>query len=253
MTNFSEVAALGLGSGGAGGFALGVGGGGSMEGIGGGLRGGNGLLGRKRPIGGMGGNANQNILLGRQMAAAMGWRGDQWDALRTLWMNESGWRTDADNPTSSAYGIPQAMLSLHDVPADFRTNPRSQIRWGLNYIKGRYGNPRNALNFWNRNRSYAIGEWNIRDDADARVHKGEMIIPSKIASILREELSAPGIRDNLGRKGGGSGVQVTFAAGAITVQFSGAGEITKRKAETAGRWVVDAMMEDARFKALAEG
>lgn len=201
--------------------------------------------------GGSGGSPQQNMALGKQMAANMGWSGDQWDALKTLWMHESGWRTNADNPTSSAYGIPQAMTSAHNMPAGYFKDPRVQIRWGLNYIKGRYGDPSKAWNFWQKNNWYDSGEWNIRDDKDARVHKGEMILPSKVADIIRDELASPGIRKILGQKGnGGGGAVITFAPGSIVVQVPGT---TKSAAKQSATWVVDAMMEDARFKALAEG
>lgn len=211
-------------------------------------------IGSSRPHGlPSGGSPEQNMQLGRAMAAKYGWSGAQWAALKTLWMHESGWRTNADNPTSSAYGIPQALTSLHHLGANYMNNPDVQIRWGLNYIKGRYGSPSAAWNFWQKNHWYDVGEWNIRDDKDARVHKGEMVIPSKIADVVRQELEAPGIRDNLGRSrsGSGGGMQITFERGAINISLPGAPN--KRKAEQAAEWVIDAMMEDARMKALAEG
>lgn len=199
---------------------------------------------------GRGGTPQQNIALGRQMAAARGWSGAQWSALQQLWMRESGWRTDADNPSSSAYGIPQALTATHGLGDKYKNDPRTQIAWGLNYIAGRYGNPANAWNFWQKNHWYSAGEWDVRDDVDARVHKGEMIVPSKIADVIREELTAPGIRDNLGggRNRGGSGI--TFEYGAVQVNLM---QGTRQEAERAGRMVVDAMMEDRRMKALAEG
>lgn len=200
--------------------------------------------------GGSGGSPQQNIALGKQMAANMGWTGADWNALKTLWMHESGWRTNADNPTSSAYGIPQAMTSAHNMPAGYFKDPRVQIRWGLNYIKGRYGDPSKAWNFWQKNNWYDSGEWNIRDDKDARVHKGEMILPSKVADIIRDELASPGIRKILGQGGNGNGATITFAPGAIVVQVPGT---TKSQARQSASWVVDAMMDDARIKALAEG
>jgi len=81
--------------------------------------------------------------IGQRMAAARGWTGPQWNALRQLWQKESGWSTTADNPTSSAYGIPQALpgSKMASHGADWRTNPQTQIAWGLDYIAGRYGSP----------------------------------------------------------------------------------------------------------------
>ena len=60
-----------------------------------------------------------------------------------------GWRVDADNPTSSAYGIPQALPGekMASAGADWATNPETQIRWGLGYIADRYGSPCSANAF----------------------------------------------------------------------------------------------------------
>ncbi|HYN35573.1 MAG TPA: hypothetical protein VEV82_01215 [Actinomycetota bacterium] len=92
------------------------------------------------------------IELGKQMAARKGWVGPEWSALHTLWDYESGWRWWADNPLSSAYGIPQALPGSKMAAAgpDWRTNPATQIDWGLDYIKVRpdYGTPSRALAMW---------------------------------------------------------------------------------------------------------
>jgi uncharacterized protein YabE (DUF348 family) len=81
--------------------------------------------------------------LGKQLAAARGWGDDQFACLLQLWNKESGWRVDAENRSSGAYGIPQSLpgSKMASVGADWRTNPATQITWGLNYIGGRYGNP----------------------------------------------------------------------------------------------------------------
>ncbi|MBD5786565.1 G5 domain-containing protein [Cellulosimicrobium terreum] len=81
--------------------------------------------------------------LGRLMAAEHGWTGSQWTCLENLWNRESGWSTTADNPTSSAYGIPQALpgSKMATKGADWATNPETQIAWGLDYIAGSYGSP----------------------------------------------------------------------------------------------------------------
>jgi hypothetical protein len=80
--------------------------------------------------------------IGRAMAAARGWTGTQWTCLNNLFTRESGWRTTAGSP-SGAYGIPQALpgSKMAAAGSDWRTNPATQIAWGLNYIKGRYGTP----------------------------------------------------------------------------------------------------------------
>ena len=81
--------------------------------------------------------------LGKELAAARGWGDDQFACLLSLWNQESGWRVNAANRSSGAYGIPQALpgSKMASVGADWQTNPATQITWGLNYIGARYGNP----------------------------------------------------------------------------------------------------------------
>ena len=77
------------------------------------------------------------------MESKYSWGEDQHSCLVSLWNHESGWRHTADNPTSSAYGIPQALpgSKMASAGADWRTNPETQIKWGLKYIKNRYETP----------------------------------------------------------------------------------------------------------------
>jgi hypothetical protein len=92
--------------------------------------------------------------IGQQLAGGFGWgSGSEWDALVRLWTNESGWDWLIPNyQGSGAYGIPQALPAskMSSAGADWKTNPATQIRWGLNYIKQRYGSPSRALAFWMR-------------------------------------------------------------------------------------------------------
>ena len=77
----------------------------------------------------------------------------QWECLDELWQRESSWGTIknphlAKNPKSSAYGIPQATKGkMAEQGADWKTNPITQIKWGMNYIKQRYETPCKALAF----------------------------------------------------------------------------------------------------------
>jgi len=73
----------------------------------------------------------------------------QWTCLLDLWNRESGWLYDAENPSSGAYGIPQALPGdkMASVGADWQTNPATQIKWGLGYISQVYGTPCNAYDF----------------------------------------------------------------------------------------------------------
>lgn len=77
------------------------------------------------------------------MVRARGWGDDQFACLVALWNKESGWRVNAYNAGSGAYGIPQALpgSKMGSVAPDWETNAATQITWGLNYIGGRYGNP----------------------------------------------------------------------------------------------------------------
>lgn len=83
---------------------------------------------------------------------AYGWDDNQFACLVELWNHESGWNYTADNPTSDAYGIPQALPGekMASEGADWATNPQTQIRWGLKYIKDRpdYGSPCAAWTLW---------------------------------------------------------------------------------------------------------
>lgn len=75
----------------------------------------------------------------------------QWPCLEQLWTGESDWRWWVANSSSGAYGIPQSLpgSKMATVGADWRTNPVTQIRWGLDYIKRSYGTPCHALDMWN--------------------------------------------------------------------------------------------------------
>ncbi len=85
--------------------------------------------------------------IARALLPAYGFSSDQFSCLDSLYVSESDWRVDADNPTSSAYGIPQALTQLHELPADYMTSAESQIRWGLEYIQDTYGTPCSAWSF----------------------------------------------------------------------------------------------------------
>ena len=101
-------------------------------------------------------NGNANAQLGMQMAAERGWKGGEWGCLYQLWNHESRWNHLAQNPSSGAYGIPQALpgSKMAGAGGDWATNPATQIRWGLNYIAGRYGTPCGAFNHWQNNNWY---------------------------------------------------------------------------------------------------
>lgn len=84
--------------------------------------------------------------LARSLLRTFGWQRWQFGYLDRLWAHESGWNRYASNPNSGAYGIPQAVPGsvMASAGADWRWNARTQILWGMRYIRGRYGSPYGA-------------------------------------------------------------------------------------------------------------
>jgi hypothetical protein len=79
----------------------------------------------------------------------LGWAGfstSQMSCLEPLWTRESGWNERAGNQGSGAYGIPQSLpgSKMAEYGSDWETNPVPQVKWGLKYIKSRYGTPCDA-------------------------------------------------------------------------------------------------------------
>jgi hypothetical protein len=81
--------------------------------------------------------------LAERMLGQFGWPASQFQYLNLLWARESGWNVYAANPYSGAYGIPQAVPGAKMAAAgpNWRTSARTQILWGLGYIKATYGSP----------------------------------------------------------------------------------------------------------------
>ena len=89
-----------------------------------------------------------NQALGYNLLIQFGFAADQWPYLNELWTRESDWNHLAENKSSGAYGIPQSLpaTKMAVVGPDWRTNPETQIKWGLAYIAARYGTPEGAWN-----------------------------------------------------------------------------------------------------------
>jgi hypothetical protein len=87
------------------------------------------------------------------MLGSFGWSSSQFSCLQPLWNGESGWSVSASNPSSGAYGIPQALpgSKMASAGPDWQTNAATQIRWGLGYIKSAYGSPCAA---WSHEQAY---------------------------------------------------------------------------------------------------
>jgi hypothetical protein len=82
--------------------------------------------------------------LGKELLVSYGgFSSSQWDCLYSLWQRESGWNVYAENGASGAYGIPQSLPGdkMASIASDWQTNPATQIKWGLSYIKSTYGTP----------------------------------------------------------------------------------------------------------------
>ncbi len=81
--------------------------------------------------------------IAEQMLSQFGWSSGQFSCLQPLWAQESGWNLYASNPSSGAYGIPQALpgSKMASAGPDWQSNAATQIRWGLTYIQGTYGSP----------------------------------------------------------------------------------------------------------------
>ena len=138
-----------------------------------------------------GGAPAANRKLGEEMLPQSGVSGS-FSALDQLWTKESGWDHTADNPTSNAYGIPQAMTTAHDMPQGYGPpggDPKVQIDWGLGYIDDRYGSTDAA---WSHSQAQGWYEKGGLIPGPAGKHKPvmaagqEMVIPSGIARPFAE-------------------------------------------------------------------
>jgi hypothetical protein len=99
-------------------------------------------------------SATGNKKIAQQLAIQMGhgdWTtGKQWSDWVALWDGESGWNEKAYNSSSGATGIPQALPGdkMATAGADWKTNPATQIKWGIGYISDTYGSPSAAYAKW---------------------------------------------------------------------------------------------------------
>lgn len=152
----------------------------------------------------------------RGVANEYGWgSGRHWDSLSKLISKESSWNPNAANPVSSARGLFQKMTSLH---GPVESTPEGQARWGLDYIKGRYGDPEKAWAFHKRNNSYSDGGL---VDRPILHDKGGVLNPG-LSTILNASRKPEAILSNkqwadishlaLSRENGAGKVSVTVVA-----------------------------------------
>lgn len=80
------------------------------------------------------------------LVLSYGWSEYDFECLVKLWNRESSWNLNAVNKKSGACGIPQSLpcSKMKVEGSDYRTNYKTQVRWGLKYIANRYGSPTNA-------------------------------------------------------------------------------------------------------------
>ncbi|ROT32146.1 lytic transglycosylase domain-containing protein [Micromonospora sp. HM5-17] len=91
-----------------------------------------------------------NRAIGCALLLEAGFKLAEMPCLDKLWTKESGWNHRSANASTGAYGIPQALPGerMASVGSDWKTNPATQIKWGLGYIKGRYDTPCGAWTFF---------------------------------------------------------------------------------------------------------
>ena len=160
-----------------------------------------------------------NVGLAREMAEGMGWSGSEWAALQELWMRESGFDHTAVNSKSGATGIPQLNPNAHSIPANW-SDPATQIRWGLDYIAGRYTTPSAALAFHDVNNSYRTG-------GDFIAHTPQMIGVGEGGGSERVTIT-PMHRPGAGASGGTTVViNSTVNAGTVIADDAGIAQLTE--------------------------
>ena len=90
------------------------------------------------------------------LVLSYGWDENDWNAFIQIINHESGWRVTAENPKSHAYGLCQSLPAskMKSAGSDYRTNYKTQLKWCMGYIKGRYGSPTSAWAFWQKHHWY---------------------------------------------------------------------------------------------------
>ena len=101
-------------------------------------------------------NVNEIKQYAHSLVLSYGWNENDWNAFVQIINHESGWRVTAENPKSHAYGLCQSLPAskMKSAGSDYRTNYKTQLKWCMGYIKGRYGSPSNAWNFWQKHHWY---------------------------------------------------------------------------------------------------
>lgn len=175
--------------------------------------------------------ASQNQAMARniitQLPFAHGWnQGTEWSSLLSLWNQESGWNNNAQNPTSTAYGIAQFLDSTWAPYGPKTSDAATQIRYGLEYIRDRYGDPNKAWSHEISNNWYADGTTSAKPGLAVVGERGpevvalsggqQIISAAQTAKMMQPKFSMPG-------ESSGSGLTIVFQHGAIQITNSGGG------------------------------
>lgn len=146
----------------------------------------------------------------QQLALNMfGWAGPQWSAIDKIVSAESGWNPDAQNPTSSAFGLFQFLNGTWGPYGLKTADPKLQAQYGLQYIKDRYGDPLKALSFREDHGWYSDG--GVVPDNGTMMYDNGGFLPPGITQVVNltgkpEPVFTADQFERLGRGGGGSGV-----------------------------------------------
>lgn len=231
-----------------------------------------------------GGSASANRALGQRMAKQMyGWTGAEWNALDKLWGTyESGWRSNAQNPGSSAYGIAQFLDSTWRPYGAKTSNPGLQIKYGLEYVHDRYKDPIHALQFELSHTPHWYGDgvgsappgFALVGDRGPELVKlggGQQVMnASKTADMLKGTHAKPGqtpwdsrtamdlflaptAQNNHHRAGGKCEVNLNMPAGAIVIHTQGSPSDVSNAVRQIMAGVRDAMAEDAMIAKIQQG
>ena len=174
--------------------------------------------------------AAQNQAMARniitQLPFAKGWnQGQQWQDLLSLWNQESGWNSNARNPTSTAYGIAQFLDSTWAPYGRKTSDPATQIKYGLEYIRDRY--PRGPVEAWQHevsNNWYADGTSSAKPGVALVGERGpEMVALSGGQQIISAAQTAKMMQPKMsgGMPGDSGGLTIVFQSGAIQINNSG--------------------------------
>jgi cell wall-associated NlpC family hydrolase len=185
--------------------------------------------------------------------AGFGWKtGTQWNDINYIVEHESSWNPKSVN-SIGAYGLFQAYpgSKMAAYGKDWQTNPVTQTKFGLNYIKSRYGSPEKAQAFWAKNHWYDNGAWDVPDTGNALLHKGEMVIPKGQAKTVRDALLNSIIPSSSGG-GSGGGVTIVFDKDSINVHNASA-IMNNENIRNLAREIAQQTSQDDRIKSIAKG